>query len=49
MTSYQKECLYNIEEKIKAGNVYAMEEWATFYAFNFPQLVDEEKAKKIIE
>ena len=26
-----------------------MEEWATFYAFNYPQLVDKEKAVKIIE
>lgn len=49
MSSYEKECLYNMEEKIKAGNIYAMEEWATFYALNYPQLVDEEKAKKIIE
>lgn len=49
MSSYEKECLYNMEEKIKDGNIYAMEEWATFYALNYPQLVDEEKAAKILE
>lgn len=49
MSSYEKECLYNMEEKIKDGNIYAMEEWATFYAFNYPQLVDKEKAVKIKE
>ena len=49
MTSYEKECLYDMEVKIKQGNIYAMEEWATFYSMNHPDCIDDEMAKKIIQ
>lgn len=49
MSITEKEQLYKIEQRIKLGDIYAMEEWATFYAFNYPQYMDEEKASRVVE
>lgn len=48
LTNDEKRFLYKLEREIESGDVYAMEEWATFFAYNHPELVTPEMVDKIV-
>ncbi len=41
--------LYELESDIEDGNVYKMVEWASFYYYNHPEMIDDELSEQIVE
>ena len=48
LTENEREFLYGLERGIQEKNIYRMEEWASFFAFEHPELVTKDIAEKIV-
>lgn len=48
MTEKERKYLYDLERRIEDNDVYAMEEWASFYLCVRPELMTEEIVEKIV-
>lgn len=44
----ERKFLHDLERRIKGGDVYAMEQWATFFSYNHPELATPDIARKCI-
>ena len=41
--------LYELESDIEDGNVYKMVEWASFYYYNHPEMIDDELSEQMVK